>query len=500
MGMLQQLRHRGEPSYFAEVSMVGNAVIGCNRLGITDEPHGAQPKRSAGGRWTGVMNGEIYNHRDIRKELAAAATDSDIEALLLSVDAWGVPGISRLEGMFAFCLVDTASRYLLGRDRLGVKPMYYGFAEDTLYFASELKALAQVSGLQSIMELPGGCLLEDGQQVRYYQPPPPSRKPGAVTPNEMNQLRQSLESAVKACLPEDDGPVAVLLSGGVDSSTIAMLTERLHRGPVVAYTLGTGASTSEDVAAASEVCRTFDIEHIIVSPLSDDLTRLYLNAGVWMTESFETALVRNAVSYFHLCEAVRRDGFKFCLSGEGADEVFGGYDYMRLSQDKDAAIARSLSNIQRTYLQMADRASMFATLEVRVPYMERCVVEAAMDLPSSGRIGLIESKSALRQLYKGVMPDAIRLRPKLGMNAGGGYGGNNPGESVYHQAVLNHYSSHPGLLARDLKVANAFPVQPAIDLDDAEQVFNLTRFKDFGFDKLIGVAARQQLNTSRLID
>lgn len=497
--MLQQMRHRGEPAYFGEIGTGGGAVIGCNRLAITDELHGAQPKRITAGRWIGVMNGEIYNHREIRQAIGGAQTESDTEALLLCMEAWGAVGIGRLEGMFACCLVDDRGAYLLARDRLGVKPLYYGLFDETIYFASELKALAGVPGIDLISELPAGHVLQDGALISYYQPPMPVRRKGEVTTEEGDSLREALTSAVSACLPGGSAPVAVLLSGGVDSATIAMLTRRLHAGRVVAYTLGTGECRSEDVDAAAVVCRSFDIEHVLVSPSVADMTRLYVNAGVWMTESFEPALIRNAVSYFFLSERVRKDGFKFCLSGEGADEIFGGYDYMRLVEDPDLAISASLHNIQRTYLQMADRASMFATLEVRVPYMERCVVEAAMALPSAGRVGSAHSKAGLRALYHGILPETIRLRSKLGMNAGGGYGSNNPGDSIYHHAVLRHYAVHPDLLDRDREVARTFPVRPSIDFDDAEQVFNMARFYEYGFAKLANAAQRRQLNTAALL-
>lgn len=499
MRMLQQMRHRGEPTYFAEIGTREGVVIGCNRLAITDELHGAQPKRIAAGHWMGVMNGEIYNYREIREAVGGAQTESDTEALLLCVEAWGADGIGRLEGMFACCLVDDRGAYLLGRDRLGVKPLYYCFLGGTMYFASELKALAGVPGIESVSELPAGHFLQDGALINYYQPPMPVRRQCDVTTEERDSLREALTSAVSACLPRGSAPVAVLLSGGVDSATIAMLTRRLCGGRVVAYTLGTGESRSDDVDAAALVCRSFDLEHVVVSPSVADMTNLYVNAGVWMTESFEPALIRNAVSYFFLCERVRRDGFKFCLSGEGADEIFGGYDYMRLVEDPDLAIYASLLNIQRTYLQMADRASMFATLEVRVPYMERCVVEAAMALPSAGRVGSAHSKAGLRALYHGILPETIRLRPKLGMNAGGGYGSNNPGDSIYHHAVLRHYTAHPDFFGRDREVARSFPVHPGIDFDDAEQVFNVARFCEYGFAKLANAAHRRQLNTAALL-
>ena len=155
-----------------------------------------------------------------------------------------------------------------------------------------------------------------------------------------------------------------------------------------------------------------------VQPRPAELGKLYLDCGVWLAETWEPELVRNAVSYHVLCAGVQRAGFKHCLSGEGADELFGGYDYFRLLADgeRDAAVYSSLTQIHRTYLQMADRASMFATLEVRVPYMDREVVRVAGSLPTAGRFRGDRNKVALRELYPELLPESIRMRPKAGMN------------------------------------------------------------------------------------
>ncbi len=530
--MLRAIKHRGEEAYFAEVGAGENFAIGCNRLAIADEANGAQPKKSKDGKWLAVMNGEIYNCDFLAQKLGYFENKNDTQMMLRAFEAHGSGFVSHLEGMFAFCIVDALGgrKYLLARDRFGVKPLYYCVEDDTLYFASELKALTKISRGDAeleICELKPAQMLDCGVLVDYYQQPkcwqdearsglqpkPQSqdqqglqeqqleKKLQNLSENNLQNLRNKLEEAVAKCIPSDTKKLAVLLSGGIDSSTIAMLAKRLHKGPIVAYTLANNQENSDDLKFSAQLCHELKIEHKIISPSPYEMTEFYKKFGVFVTESFEPALARNATSYYFLCKAVAADGFKFCLSGEGADEIFGGYNYMRLHEGmaRDQAISDALKNIHRTYLQMADRASMFATLEVRVPYMEHYVVEAALDLPSQGRINGDVAKFALRQLYENDLPQNIRLRPKIGMNAGGGYGGNDPSESIYHQAIKEFYQKNGAQLQQDLDLAKSFKTAPSIDLDDVEQVFNLARFCEFGFDRFAAAKERLQLNTSFLI-
>jgi asparagine synthase (glutamine-hydrolysing) len=186
------------------------------------------------------------------------------------------------------------------------------------------------------------------------------------------------------------------------------------------------------------------------------------------------------------------------LSGEGADEVFGGYDYLRpLSDgDREHAIRESLAEIHRTYLQMADRASMFATLEVRVPFVDADAVRRCVALPPTARRCDGVDKWGLRHALEAELPAAIRFRAKLGMNAGAGFGSNDPGDGIYFRAVERHYARHPGLRSRDERATAPFAAAYSVDGGDAEQLFCFARFVELGYHRLEGSQLRPRLNVT----
>ena len=192
------------------------------------------------------------------------------------------------------------------------------------------------------------------------------------------------------------------------------------------------------------------------------------------------------------------DGFKYCLNGEGADELFGGYDFIREASPslRDKALEYSLRYIYRTYLQMADRASMYTTLEARVPYMDRKLVEFCLTLPSKFRINDDQNKLILRHLYRNKLPNNITYRIKVGMNEGSGYGRNIPTESIYYQAIYNFYQSSPLALENDLKVCYTYEEKYQLNINDIEEVYNFARFHSYGFHRLRMKPMRLHLNTA----
>ncbi|WP_413207378.1 asparagine synthetase B family protein [Rhodospirillum sp. A1_3_36] len=499
--MLSAIAHRGDPEHFGEMATTPLATIGTNRLAIVDPDHGRQPFCDpATGLWC-VMNGEVYNHAELRRLVGGEwRSRCDTEVVMEAYRAWGDDFVHRLDGMFAICLVDAArGRVLLGRDPLGIKPLYIARSVGGVAFCSEAKGLAALSGVTAIEAIPAGSLWTGGKATRYFQLPEFAPSAGLPETDLLAGLADALTEAVGSCLPEADEEVACLLSGGVDSSTVLMLAARARPGRVRAFTFAAPGANSSDLAAAHAVCTHLGVPLTEVSPSAGTLTHYYLEEGVRMAETFEPALVRNAVSYHFLCRAVRAAGFKWCLSGEGADEVFGGYDYFKQLplQIRDAAIRDSLEDIHRTYLQMADRASMAASVEVRVPYMERRFVEAAARLPPDFRIRGDRDKWGLRNAFPGALPDAILARAKSGMNKGAGFGGNDPGESIYSAAVSEFYSRHPSRLAADRALVVAHPAF-AIDRADTEESYNFARFIECGLQKISGSGTRPQLNTSHI--
>lgn len=504
--LLSKIAHRGDVEHFAETSHGNRYAVGTNRLAIVDPVHGRQPFVSPDGKVVCLSNGEIYNYKELNSLYSPShefKTACDTEAILAGYLAEGPGVFQRLRGMYAVFVLDNASgQWFLARDHLGIKPAYYAFDRaGDFYFSSELKSFEGLAEIGPIESLPPGAFMANGEVIRggagYVFG---KDKDSEVPEKALVESRACLEEAVRKMLPEPGERVACLLSGGVDSSTVLHLTRALHRGPVEAFTFYNDASQSGDYEAARLMCNTVGVNLVTVSPSAGELTDFYLREGVWMTETFECALVRNAVSYHFLCAAVRAHGYKFALSGEGADEVLGGYDYFsRLAPgERDDAIERSLRDIHRTYLQMADRASMFATLEVRVPYMDEDFVGHATGLPPRYRLGPDSNKWILRHMYPGEIPDAIRFRAKVGMNQGAGYGSNDPGESIYHQAVLRFYEQAPDVYQHDLRLARTHASEFSLNAADPEEVYNFCRFREHGFHRLAGARERLQLNTSHL--
>lgn len=498
------MAHRGEAAHRGEVFAPAGFAMGTNRLGIVDEAHGRQPFRSLDGRTVCVINGEIYNHDELRRELPDYEFRSrcDAEVVLAGFLRWGIAVVRRLRGMFAIAIADSDGRLWLARDPLGIKPLYWARKGGCTLVASELKGFVGLVAAR-IDELRPGHIWCDGTATPYWQcaafAGPADREPEALD-EARAVLARSLRESVATHLPPGDAPVACLLSGGVDSSTVTALVHQQHPAGAEAWTFAAGGAHSEDLASAQLLTSTLGMPLRIVSPSVEELKRFYMTSGVLMTETWEPALVRNAVSYHFLCRAVRGAGYKVCLSGEGANEVFGGYAYLDQfpAGERDATIRDSLVEVYRTYAQMADRASMFATLEVRVPFLDRCLVDAAVTLPSGARYRDGLNKRALRELYPGLLPQRIRLRPKEGMNQGAGFGTNDPGSSIYYAAVERHYAHHPVAARNDLEQARRHGDGYGVNLNDIEEIYNFSRYIRLGFHRLEPDRPRPQLNVSTL--
>ena len=505
--MLKKSSHRGEDAYFGECDYGNGYAVGTNRLAIVDSTHGRQPFISKDGNVICISNGEIYNYQELNtfyQKFYKFKSSCDTETILAGSLCDGFDIFEKIRGMYAIFLYDkNNSSWYLVRDHLGIKPVFYAWdSKNNFYFSSELKSFEALIDVSKIDVLMPGSVLKNGNIIKertFYLFSQNDRFPEEKI---LQEVANSLENSVKRMLPKTkEEKVACLLSGGIDSSTVVYLANKLHNGNIEAFTFFNQNSNSNDYESAKLLCDSLGVKLMTVSPPIEMLTDFYLKQGVWMTETFECALVRNAVSYYFLCNYVKNNGYKIALSGEGADDFFCGYDYfMSFGElDRDKAIEISLHDIHRTYLQMADRASMFATLEVRVPYMDEDVTEKVTQLPSKYRINSKINKWVLRYLYPEDMPSQIRFRAKTGMNPGAGYGSNDPGESIYYQAVKQFYDLKPQTRKYDYEFAKTKSRQFSLNLDDLEEVYNFCRFWEYGFARLNGCHQRPQLNTSHLV-
>ena len=411
--MLQRISHRGESIYQQENLLLDGLAIGMNRLAIVDEDNGKQPA-SYNNEVFCVFNGEVYNHEQLRYELASHyhfQSNCDTEVVLKGYLHWGIDVLHKLDGKFAFCLVDLKNdKLLLARDHVGIKPLYYATFDDNLFFSSEIKSFCDLPFITEIKMLSPGAYLLNGLEEKYYSIPEYSvshEKPQVI----LQGIKTRLIDAVHKRIPLESAKIASLLSGGIDSSIITYIASKYHHN-VEAFTFANPDTHSADLESAKLLCDALNIKHIIVSPTKQELKSFYLKYGVYVTESYEPVLVRNAVSYYFVCKSVKERGYKYVLNGEGADELFGGYAFFKEvpEESRDIEIRNSLLNIHQTYLHMADRASMYTTIEARVPFMDKEFIKYCMSMPSSFRINESCEKWGLREIFKNELPDTIVKR------------------------------------------------------------------------------------------
>ena len=419
---LQRLRHRGPDGHGICDTPMG--VLGHTRLAIVDVEQGHQPQAYNGLAIT--YNGEVYNHRQLRRQHLAGeelTTHSDTEVVLRLYDRLGPASVELLDGMFALAIMDDENLFL-ARDPIGIKPLYLGFAGSTLYFASEIKAFP--AHLERIEVFPPGHWYHSQMGLHRFYHVGQARQllPSPRTEAEaQRQLAGLLREAVVKRLMADV-PVGVSLSGGLDSSIVTLLAKE---GLDELHSFAVGVVGSEDLAAAREVAaflgtrhheRVYDVAEML-SVLPD---------VVYSLESFDPALVRSAIPNYFLAQ-LAAEQVKVMLTGEGADELYAGYDYLR-----DFARAEQLQKemeyivgaLHNTNLQRADRMSMRFGLEARVPFLDVDSIAYALALPAQwklagrGKGGERMEKALLRNAFAGRLPDHIVQRPKQKFSSGAG--------------------------------------------------------------------------------
>ncbi|KIM00171.1 Asparagine synthetase glutamine-hydrolyzing [Paramagnetospirillum magnetotacticum MS-1] len=407
--------HRGPDE--SGIRESGDIRIGMHRLAIVGRMGDSVPLIGADGLVL-AFNGEIYNHQALRADFPdyPFAGQSDAEVLFPLLKRHGLGGLDRLRGMFAFVLTDMESgEFLAVRDPFGIKPLYYAETGGGFAFASEMKAFAAM-GITPRFLPPGHLLTRHGLR-RWY------RVPGRFRLSRRPNLRALLERAVASHLPPE-GPCGVFLSGGLDSSLVAALAAR-SRPDMVAYSVVLPGSPDEEPAAL--MAAHLGIRHKVLRATADDI-RAALPEVIGALESFNPIMVRNAVPLYLLSKMAAKD-CKVVLGGDGADELFAGYDYLSRVPRRfwPQAMDYGFSNLHRTELQRVDRMTMAHGLELRVPFLDREVAEAAVNLPLSAKFGIKDGtpmpKLALREAAEGLLPPSIQWRRKLPLADGSGFGG-----------------------------------------------------------------------------
>ncbi len=415
--MLERLAHRG-PDDRGAVQLDGS-WLGHRRLSIVDVGGGRQPLCTPDESAWLVGNGEVYNHEEVRARLSGREllTTSDNEVALHLIDERGVTGLAELSGMFAFVMAGRDGRFVAARDPVGIKPLYWAQRNGAVRFASEMHAF-DPEWQESVEPFPPGhSWTPEGGLRRFASAVPDGLEPAT---DLLTGTRETLVRALRRQMMGDVN-VGVFLSGGLDSSLVAAIASRIanERGRRL-QTFAVGTEASPDLAAARTVAEYLGCDHVEVTYTAAEALESLPNV-VRAIESFDPGLVRSAVPNYMLARTTRQH-VKVVLTGEGADELFAGYDYMREFTDDDALHAeleRTVRSLHNLNLQRCDRVTMAHAVEARVPFLDRSVIAWALRIPPGEKQGVPE-KRLLREAFTGWLPDEFLWRAKAEFGDGSG--------------------------------------------------------------------------------
>jgi asparagine synthase (glutamine-hydrolysing) len=432
-------RHRGPD--WSGVYASDRAILAHERLAIVDVLHGAQPLLNEAGTHALAVNGEIYNHRELRSTLAAPyafATESDCEVILALYREHDTGFLDMLNGIFAFVLYDAdRDRYVIGRDHMGIVPLYMGHdVEGNLHVSSEMKALVPVC--RTVREFPPGHVLDSevGEIRRYYRREWREYAAVAGGPSEPVLVREALEAAVRRQLMSDV-PYGVLLSGGLDSSIIAATAKRFAARRIEdegrseawwpqLHTFAIGLEGSPDLAAAADVAAHIgSVHHGFNFTVQEGLDAL--SDVIYHLETYDVTTIRASTPMYLMARRIRAMGIKMVLSGEGADEIFGGYLYFHRAPDPAAFHEETIRKLDRLHLYdclRANKAMAAWGVEARVPFLDKEFLDVAMSLDPAVKMagrGRME-KHVLREAFADVLPASVAWRQKEQFSDGVGYG------------------------------------------------------------------------------
>ena len=435
-------RHRGPD--WSGVFVGDKLILVHERLAVVDPASGAQPLRSRDGALALAVNGEIYNHR----ELCAASdydftTGSDCEVInalyaALGAAAFIKDGLPKLNGIFAFALWDgAAQRYLIARDPIGVCPLYWGHdAQGRLCVASEMKALTGMCA--DVAAFPPGHVYDSasGALRRYYEKPWRDYATTRGHSLASGELRRAFEQAVHRQLMTDV-PYGVLLSGGLDSSLVAACAAKFSRERIEdgdrseawwprLHSFAIGLADSPDLAAAQIAAEALGtVHHGFVYTFQEGLDAV--PEVIRHLETYDVTTIRAATPMYLLARRIKAMGVKMVLSGEGSDEIFGGYLYFHKAPSAEAfheETVRKLDALHAYDCLRANKAMMAWGVEARVPFLDLEFIDVAMAMDAAYKMagpGRIE-KHALREAFEGALPKEILWRQKEQFSDGVGYG------------------------------------------------------------------------------
>ena len=436
--MSKKIRHRGPD--WSGIFSDDNCIMAHERLAIVDPTSGRQPLFSEDGTLVLAVNGEIYNHKEIREQYDGKfnfQTESDCEVILALYQDKGANFLEELNGIFAFALYDkTKNTYLIARDHMGIIPLYQGWDEfGQHYVASELKALEGICNKIEVF-LPGHVYSsENGKIEQWYKRDWEEFE--NVKDNEANvtDLRNALDAAVH-CQLMTDVPYGVLLSGGLDSSIISAIAKKYADKRVESgdekeawwprlHSFAIGLVGSPDLAASKKVADYIDtVHHEVTFTIQEGLDAL--KDVIYHLETYDVTTIRASTPMYLLARVIRSMGVKMVLSGEGADEIFGGYLYFHKAPNAKAFHEETVRKLSKLHLYDCLRANKSLAawgIEGRVPFLDKEFMDVAMRLKPEAKMakdGKIE-KHILRKAFEDMLPEEVAWRQKEQFSDGVGY-------------------------------------------------------------------------------
>ncbi len=474
LDMSLTLRHRGPD--WSGIFVSEKAILSHERLAIVDPKSGKQPLFSKDGKLVLAVNGEIYNHREIRKLFEGKyefMTQSDCEVILALYREKGAAFLDDLNGIFAFALYDIENDvFLIGRDHIGVIPLYQGWDKDGAYYvASELKAL---EGYCSRIEefLPGQYFYSlDGQPTKWYEREWANYENVKDNTSCVEQLRQALEDAVERQLMSDV-PYGVLLSGGLDSSIISAVASKFAAKRIETnneeaawwpqlHSFAIGLEGSPDLIASRKVADYIgSIHHELTYTIQEGLDAI--RNVIYHIETYDVTTVRASTPMYLLARYIKSMGVKMVLSGEGADEIFGGYLYFHKAPNAEEfhkETVRKLSKLHQYDCLRANKSLASWGVEGRVPFLDKEFMDVAMRLNPKDKMagnGKIE-KHILRQVFEDYLPKEIAWRQKEQFSDGVGYGWIDTLKAIANESVSDEQMAN---------VQFRFPINPPLSKEE----------------------------------
>ncbi|MCI7010169.1 MAG: asparagine synthase B [Prevotella sp.] len=466
--MSQKIRHRGPD--WSGIYCGGSAILAHERLSIVDPESGKQPLFSPDKKQVLAVNGEIYNHQAIRRQYADKyqfQTGSDCEVILALYREKGIHFLEDISGIFAFALYDAEKdEFLIARDPIGVIPLYIGYdSEGKVYVASELKALEGNCDRYEPF-LPGHYYSSrEGIMTRYYQRDWMQYEKVKDNGASVEEVRNALMDSVKRQLMSDV-PYGVLLSGGLDSSVISAIAEKFSENRIEdddntrawwprLHSFAVGLKGAPDLEKAKMVADHIGtVHHEINYTIQEGLDAI--RDVIYFIETYDVTTVRASTPMYLLARVIKSMGIKMVLSGEGADEIFGGYLYFHKAPDAKAFHEETVRKLSKLYLYDCLRANKSLSawgVEGRVPFLDKEFLDVAMRLNPEAKMcpGKTMEKRIVREAFADMLPEEVAWRQKEQFSDGVGYSWIDTLKQITASAVSDEQMAH---------AAERFPINP----------------------------------------